>query len=161
MKRVAGFTLMELLVVIGIIGTLVGGVIVVMDPIAQLGKARDAERKSDLTQIQRALEIYYDDFQQYPPTGNLSELNSSSAKYMEKVPTDPTSTKFQYRYIAVSGQQMYRLYAHLESKKDPQACDQTDPLANCLNAPTDSTKCGVSGTPANCNYGVSSPNTSP
>jgi len=59
-----GFTLMELLIVIAILGLL-----------ATIGlgsfrtsqmKGRDAQRKSDLSQIQKALEMYYNDYSGYP-----------------------------------------------------------------------------------------------
>jgi prepilin-type N-terminal cleavage/methylation domain-containing protein len=51
-----GFTLIELLVVISIIGMLAGIVLVSMTGVR--GKARDARRKSDLDQIEKAVELY-------------------------------------------------------------------------------------------------------
>jgi prepilin-type N-terminal cleavage/methylation domain-containing protein len=63
----SGFTLIELVIVIGVITVLAGGLLIVLNPLAQLGKARDAQRKNDLHQIKLLLEQYYNDHQRYPP----------------------------------------------------------------------------------------------
>ena len=60
----SGFTLIELLVVIAIIGLLSSIVFASLNSARQ--KARDARRKTDLSQIQRALEFYYDKHSGYP-----------------------------------------------------------------------------------------------
>ncbi len=54
-----GFTLIELLVVVAIIGILSSVVLASLNSARE--KARDARRKSDLKQIQNALEMYYND----------------------------------------------------------------------------------------------------
>ncbi len=59
MNSQRGFTLIELLLVIAIIGILVSIVLANLNVARQ--KARDAQRVSDLGQIQLALEYYYDD----------------------------------------------------------------------------------------------------
>ncbi|HEY9480655.1 MAG TPA: prepilin-type N-terminal cleavage/methylation domain-containing protein, partial [Candidatus Paceibacterota bacterium] len=60
-----GFTLIELLVVISIISLLSS--IVLSSVNGARIKARDARRKQDLAQIERALALYYDQYGQYPP----------------------------------------------------------------------------------------------
>ncbi|TSC51792.1 MAG: prepilin-type N-terminal cleavage/methylation domain-containing protein [Parcubacteria group bacterium LiPW_72] len=60
------FTLIELLVVIAIIGLL--ATIVTVSVNSARKKARDAKRVADLKQIQTALEIFYDQYGQYPVT---------------------------------------------------------------------------------------------
>ncbi len=69
-----GFTLIELLVVIAIIGVLASGVLVAINPLEQIKKARDAQRKQDLAQIQKPLEVYYNDNGRDPTL--LSALSS-------------------------------------------------------------------------------------
>ncbi|MDD4901361.1 MAG: type II secretion system protein [Patescibacteria group bacterium] len=59
-----GFTLVELLVVIAITGFLVTTAVVTLSN-ARI-KARDARRISDIRQLQKALEMYYDQNNAYP-----------------------------------------------------------------------------------------------
>jgi len=68
-----GFTLLEILLVVGIIAILAGIVIIAINPSKQLAMARNTERKSDLKQINNALEQYYIDHREYPDT-LLSDL---------------------------------------------------------------------------------------
>lgn len=63
-SRSRGFTIIELLVVIGIIAVLTG--IIITNLSGSRAKARDAKRVSDLAQIQLAIEQYFDRCQQYP-----------------------------------------------------------------------------------------------
>jgi prepilin-type N-terminal cleavage/methylation domain-containing protein len=64
-RRHSGFTLIELLVVIAIIGLLSSVVLASLN--SARAKAKDAKRKSELQQIVRALEFYYDEYGAYPP----------------------------------------------------------------------------------------------
>ncbi len=63
-----GFTLVELLVVIGIIGILSSLALISLNN-ARI-KARDALRKGDMSQIRTALNMYYDDHGYYPVCGD-------------------------------------------------------------------------------------------
>jgi len=53
-----GFTLVELLIVIAILGTLAVVVLLALNPLQQLARTRDAGRTSGVTQIGRSLEAY-------------------------------------------------------------------------------------------------------
>ena len=53
-----GFTLIELLIVIAILGVLSTVVLVAIDPVEQLAKARDAGLKSSVTSLGRAMTAY-------------------------------------------------------------------------------------------------------
>ena len=78
MKKIdkeSGFTLIELLVVISIIGLLTTVATVAL--ISARKNSRDAKRMHDAAQIVKALEMYNDDFGQYPC--DEYALNSISA----------------------------------------------------------------------------------
>src|SRR3989338_5409213 len=66
LRRANAFTLIELLVVISVIGLLASIVLVSLN--SARAKARDAKRLTDLAQIKKALELYYDDNGSYPNT---------------------------------------------------------------------------------------------
>ncbi len=95
LKTRAGFTLLELLVVIGIIGLLVSVGISSFSTAQK--KARDAKRKSDLKAIQSALEQYYSvcGFTYPVPSGGNVPSSiacaSPSVTLMNSVPLDPKS----------------------------------------------------------------------
>ena len=61
---IRGFTLLEMTVVLAIMGILASAAIGAY--LASQQKGRDAQRKSDLAQIQRALEAYIGDHGLYP-----------------------------------------------------------------------------------------------
>ncbi len=64
--KLKGFTLLEILLVVGIIAILAGIVIVAINPSKQLAATRNSERKSDLKQLNNALQQYYIDNGTYP-----------------------------------------------------------------------------------------------
>ena len=92
----AGFTLVELLVVIGIIGILT--TLGIVNHISVLERARDSQRKADLLQMQAALELYRTDVGTYPAANLLSScsggLVSGSVTYLRKIPCDPKGTSY-------------------------------------------------------------------
>lgn len=97
-----GFTLIELLIVIAVIGVLAS--ITIVNLSGNQGKARDAQRKNDLSQIKTALELYYNANGNYPITGPGAYYSHCSAwgpadkdnwipglapTYIDKLPKDP------------------------------------------------------------------------
>lgn len=108
-KEQKGFTLIELLVVIAIIGLLASVVLLALNSARQ--KSRDAKRLADVRQLASALELYFNDNNQYP-----GSLNSLVATYMTSLPTYPgptdspcTTTNSTYAYTAGSGNSTYTL----------------------------------------------------
>jgi Tfp pilus assembly protein PilE len=142
-----GFTVVELLVTITIMGVLMIGVISIVDPVGGIQKSIDAKRKSELAQVQRILELYYHDNGQYP--ASLS-FGSAWLPYSPKLPKDPNPAK-SYAYKTISGQDYY-LYASLDrGAYDPQACNAG---SACVNS--GGLSCG-----GVCNFGLTSSNVTP
>jgi len=123
-----GFTLIELLVAISIIGILSSFLLANFVGVRQ--RARDGVRKSDLRQIQAALELYRSDQATYPddplPTCGdpLQDKSNPPVIYMKKIPCDP-STAAVYTYSSPSGNATYSIIACLENGNDSQK-DATD-----------------------------------
>ena len=156
-----GFTLIELIVAIGILGILAIAAIIALDPFAQLQKTDDARRKSDLAQVQRALESYYQDNNKYPVVTTVPyqpgiAWGNSWQPYMNILPKDPSSSK---SYVYYSNGQSYYIYASLDrGSKDPKACNGGNACDSISVNQIPTTACGGGKV---CNYGVSSPDVSP
>lgn len=171
-----GLTLVEMLVSIGIIAILSALLLTVLNPLGQFQKANDAKRKADLTQVQRALEQYYQDIGMYPKSSNNADgksdyfivgldnaavpWGSAWVPYMDLLPKDPLDPTHKYAYYTSSDRQTYWLYTSLErGNLDPQVCKGNNNNNLCDNASQLSTNaCGAGFV---CNFGVSSPNTTP
>lgn len=166
----SGFTLVELILVIAVLSIMAALLISLINPAEQMRKANDARRKSDLAQIQKTLEAYINDNGSYPahtttaplhrlyPGSVMYDWGTTWTAYKTAIPADPSSSR---NYVYFSTGQSYWLYASLErGNKDPQVC-ASGGAGICLSISANSiptTACGASVT---CNYGVTSPNTSP
>lgn len=61
-----GFTLMELLIVIGVLGILAAGLLAAIDPFEQLKKARDSNYRSGAIELLQSLQRYYANHGYFP-----------------------------------------------------------------------------------------------
>ncbi len=94
-SRSRGFTLIELLVVIAIIAILSG--IVLASLSGSRGKARDAQRVSDISQLQLALALYLDRCGQYPTSLSLTASNGCPSgvnlgTFINTIPVPPSGS---------------------------------------------------------------------
>ena len=78
-KNNRGFTIVELLIVIVVIGILAALVIVTYNGIQQ--KARDTERKTDIKAVQGHLEAYWADNAKYPTLANVNDSAFRTANF--------------------------------------------------------------------------------
>ena len=116
LSRAKGFTLLEILLVVGIISILAGIVILAINPTRQLGDTRNAQRRSDVLTILNAVYQYsldnpggldtitnasstlaVGDADDCDGTSNTDALELSdhlvgdTATYLIAIPTDPTA----------------------------------------------------------------------
>lgn len=103
-KRTSGFTIVELLIVIVVIGILAAITVVSFNGVT--AKTRDTIRVNDMKSIQKAVELYYVDNGTYPLppngstnwSGNCATFGSSTtyiagiSNYLSKLPLDPRWT---------------------------------------------------------------------
>ncbi|HEY3554931.1 MAG TPA: type II secretion system major pseudopilin GspG [Casimicrobiaceae bacterium] len=109
-----GFTLIEIMVVIVILGVLAA--LVVPNVLSRTDDARIAAAKSDLGAIRQALKLYRLDNQRYPtteqglaalvtkPTIAPAPPNWKPGGYLEKLPRDPWGRPYQYLNPGLKGE---------------------------------------------------------
>lgn len=133
-----GFTLVELLVVMAIVGVLAAASITLINPVAQMNKARDSKRKADIAQIRAALELYRSDNGSYPATDWVNSqqgdgwIPNLTPNYTKYVPKDPKNTGgfpfnggytyayYSSNYCGLTPGSAYILAIRLENTSDPE-----------------------------------------
>jgi len=114
-----GFTLVELLVVVAVIGLLVTAVTISVAKIKP--RRQDVHRVSDIKSIQEALAMYHNNFRSYPIyDGYITGSDSMSSDLIDdntiqKVPNDPINREnYRYYYQSVDGSD-YLIEYYLET----------------------------------------------
>lgn len=118
MKKDSGMTLIELMIVVGIIAFL--AILVVAYLRSQIYKSTDAKRKAEIKRIAIAVEEYEKDNNCYPlPSIINCTIGTGLQPYMDKVPCDPM-TKVSYRYEHEDSvcPRWYKIYAKLSNEED-------------------------------------------
>lgn len=91
-RLAAGFTLIEVLVVVVILGILAA--IIVPNLMDKPGQARTTKAKADIRAVESALNMYRLDHHIYPTTDE--GLESLVPTYLPRAPMDPWSRPYQY-----------------------------------------------------------------
>ena len=112
LRRAAGFTLIELMVVLVIIGVLAA--LIVPNVLDRTDDARATAARTDVHNIMQALKLYKLDNQRYPtPEQGLAALVQRPSTppvpgnwkpYLEKLPGDPWGQPYQYLNPGIKGE---------------------------------------------------------
>lgn len=128
-SRKNGFTLVELLFVIAIIALISMLTAVLIDVARE--KARDTVRRDDLSQVNKAMQMYYSNNTKYPTAGTCGEsdiiandadkllcggsrLKDANTEYFAQIPQDPVNSGDQQYILADVSDETYCIHVALE-----------------------------------------------
>ena len=113
-RRARGFTLIEIMVVVVIMGVLAA--LVVPKLLSRTGESKVAAAKVDIATVMQALKLYKLDNQRYPtteqglqallikPTAGPAANGWKTGGYLEKMPKDPWGNPYQFLSPGVKGE---------------------------------------------------------
>lgn len=119
-RKIFASLLAFLLPGLAILGIAAGLLLVAVKPTGQVGRAKDAIRKSDIVNIRQAIEIYYAENGVCPDT--LSDLSSQ----LPHIPRDPETGK-EYTYRPAAGGKDYILRATLSTGETYEVSGKAPP----------------------------------
>ena len=141
-QRSAGFTLVEIMVVVVILGIL--AVLIVPRVLGRSDEARQAAAKHDIATIMQSLKLYHLDNGRYPT--NEQGLQALATKpssapvppnwkpYLDKVPKDPWGNTYQYLSPGVHGEaRLARAGAPRRSARDRLHARAVAPAGHARN----------------------------
>jgi len=127
--RKCGFTLMEVIVVLIILGIM--AMLVVPNILSYPDKARITATQSDIKTISNTIEIYKLHNRHYPSSGEglqalvkNSDGSKNSSGYLKKVPADPWGNPYKYSFPGSHGD--YDLYSMGADGKEGGDGDDAD-----------------------------------
>ncbi|HEX5798078.1 MAG TPA: type II secretion system protein [Candidatus Saccharimonadales bacterium] len=131
-RKESGFTLVELLIVIVVIGILAAIVITTFTGVQK--KGRDAERKSDVKSIASHMEIYFSENSRYPTLTDLNTATWRTANAQglnDDLLEDPSNTgTTTIAATAPGGTSSTYQYSYVPS---PAGCDNTATNGDCTD----------------------------
>lgn len=129
LRRTSGFTLIEIMVVVVIIGLLAA--IVAPNVVRQLDKASINRAKADITTIRTAMTEFYSEYYRYPTEDEGLQILAGAGpdptktnlpKFIERVPKDPWNRPYLYKIPGDHGD--YDIYTYgADGKEDQPGAD--------------------------------------
>ncbi len=127
-----GFTLIEIVVVITILGTLIAGTALTLNPSKQIDKAKDSISQANMQEVRKGLDLYYQDKKCYPAQESAfttalntgTEWTEGNTTYMKKVPRDAEEDAFVYltdNSSTINCRQWYVLFSKLSTEYEDNA----------------------------------------
>ena len=113
-RKARGFTLIEIMVVVVIMGILAS--LVVPKLISRTGESKVAAARVDISTVMQSLKLYKLDNQRYPtteqglqaliakPTSGPASNGWKSGGYLDKLPRDPWGSPYQYLSPGIKGE---------------------------------------------------------
>ena len=112
-----GFTLIELLVAISIIATLTA--ILLPNFMGARERAKDSQKKQDMTAVKNALRLYYNDRQSYPPGIQVTGIGTTLGSYLPSA----SGIGYTYYYSQVNNGDGFQLCVPLEAATGEDVAD--------------------------------------
>lgn len=156
-KRKTGFTLIEMMIVVAIIGILAGVLINVININRIQARSRNSRRMGDVKRIQTALELYFSNNRGYPTSANWVDVLTATESlsvylipdFISSMPEDPKqgedatpitcfttpSSKYGYYYRSRSeGKYILGATLEVDSAPDGNRCSSSTDIPNCTDS---------------------------
>ncbi|OGY22240.1 MAG: hypothetical protein A2126_04795 [Candidatus Woykebacteria bacterium GWB1_45_5] len=137
-----GFTLVELLIVVAIIGILVTIAVIAINPVRVIQNTRDTRNRTEMNQIKTALQLYYNENRRYPTAGAGGEFEGCAAPcinlaptYIRELPSVTDDTSFNY--VVDATQQIYDAGVDVNHSTNDDTASQTKCNTDSPNATGD------------------------
>lgn len=144
-RQVAGFTLIELIIVFAILGAL-ASIFIINFPASQR-RARDTQRRSDIKQYQTALEVYANKTTgNVYPTGSGAMTGYCGTLNLTTCPDDAKAPP-SYQYQSGGSNTRYVVWGELEQPDDTGA---TQYFVACSTGVSGDTTTGIPPAGGNC-----------
>ena len=131
-KRNHGFTLIEILIVVALIGALFLGILASVDPLEQLKKGGDTSKRELTTQIYNGFLQYYSTQSTFPWTADVSSLAGTAAAFTAAntgyIATAIVAGELKADFVNLAGSNLGKIF--LSSTADGQGNRQN--LASCF-----------------------------
>lgn len=112
-----GFTLVELLIVISLVGILAGVTISIINPVKQRHVAEDGVRQANLEKYALGIEAYANATGKYPASVTLGANNvpvnpeiEKLSEFVSKVPKDEPTPLLDYTYYGLVDNSVFSIY---------------------------------------------------